>query len=269
MKQASIKSSNRLLSISGSLSFSPKKRKSKRQSEPKLGVSCPEVIIATRNFSLPEEEEEEVVPVLDTNGSFAAGFLSSFNDSAMSKLENKIEARNKQRNQLLKTPNIVRSIETLRTLFPDFPQHMIDYLVARYDGNCAEVYDFMISRDWKPLTQLKCRFDSTPDIHFTTSYYHGLAPSQEQLSKIFAEQPIGSFFTFYRPDKLDNGETQFKYFVCFINRCGEITEKPMRVPNIAPVLRAMLGLINPINSPLKTSTNILPGLIPSKKKFTD
>lgn len=268
MKQATAKGSNRLLSISGTFK---RKARSKRQSEPHISAlktSCPEAVIATRNFSLPDEENEEEVPAFNSSGTFAAGFLSSFNASAKNALENKIEARNKLRNQSLKIPEIAESITELRRLFPDFPQQMIDCIVLRYDGNCAEAYDFMVSRDWKPISLPKEAFVNSCDIHFTTSYYHGMAPSDLELRELFKNQPIGSYITFYRPEP-PGSEMLFKYYVCFKNRCGDITEKPMKFPNVAQVLVSMLLLSSPIRSTLKTSTNIVPCLSPPQQTTTN
>ena len=133
-------------------------------------------------------------------------------------------------------PALIYYINFLCISFPEFPKSMMESLVARFDGNCDSVYNFLLERDWQPKS-VDLVFEDKLDEHFTCPYYFGKAPSKSEISRLLKPCKTGNFITFYRPF----GENQFRYYVCY-KRGSEILEKAIRLPFIPDVLRNTLGL---------------------------
>jgi len=241
--------------IRDKLSSPDKQKLALRKSHVELNsASGGDVFMMARMYSEPTEREDSTdLGDLIQDCSNTVGFLSITNNYDITKLEKKLEDKNKQKSKLTETPYIILALLHLKSIFPSVPESILRYLIVRYDGNCAEVYEFLLSRDWQPVT-LSTTFtliDKT-DCHFTTPYYHGAAPCNRTIQKIFKTKPIGSYITFYRGDNNElenNHQHDFKYYLCYKNRTGKVIEKPMRLPMVPEVLFSVLDLTVGIPAP--------------------
>merc|ERR1711862_632640 len=66
-------------------------------------------------------------------------------------------------------PALIYCINFLCISFPEFPKSMMESLVARFDGNCDSVYNFLLERDWQPKS-VDLVFEDKLDEHFTCPY---------------------------------------------------------------------------------------------------
>lgn len=233
------------------------KRNRKRHHTAEIPV-CPPNVAACRAYSEGEIQMKEPEEMEKNN---TVGFMSLFNDSARYTLNCKIEERNRDKPKAAETPKIVDEVLFLKHAFPLFPLKLYPWLLLRYDGNCNDVYEFLLSRDWEAFgTFRKDLLRNDSDVHYRIPYYHGHAPSPSEIKKIFVNQNPGSFITYYR---YVGTSRAFKYIICFKNAGGEVVEKPMKIPEVPLVLRGMWNLSKPIKSckeEVQSKSNFVPCL---------
>jgi len=240
----------------------------KRKSSLLLRISKLKRTHSTESNSPVEQELSPVsmrcnsarVQLINSQENLTVGFLRGMDVNSKMNLQNKIEEKQSKSDRVLKTPLIATEIFQLIQNFSEFPAKMILALVNRNYGNCTEVCEFLIARAWKPICS-NIQFTNATDGHYTTNYYYGEAPNEDNLKKIFANAKVGSFVTFYRYICSEKTDDNFHYILCYKNSFGTLTEKPMRVMVVPNVLRLMLGLTTPVKKRDNTlQTNLIPGL---------
>merc|ERR1711862_543148 len=217
----------------------PKKRRST--------TSIPDNCKVTKKKSLPTFLESRVYAVSNNMENASPRDSSVLTQGFLSSDDIKVLAVTKQQSaeKFCEKPILLDYINLLSMSFPDFPKRMIESLVARFDGNCDAVYNFLLGRDLKPISA-DLAFEDKVDEHFTCPYYFGQAPSRKEIIQILRPYGSGHFITYYRTCEDAN---QFKYYVCYKNRASEISEKAIRLPFIPDVLKTALGLTEGIRCP--------------------
>ena len=208
----------------------------------RTGTSCPTLYKTSENINehrvyAPKEYENDAK--IDRERSNTLGFMSHWSKSNKEYFDSCIQEKQNTK-KLLTTPTVVKEVVTLLSMYPSFPRGMLLSLLHRYDGNSFEVSKCLLANDWKQETDATL-LDSS-DVHFTTPYYHGEAPSKAQLAKLFQNREAGSFITFYR----SNGPYgEFMYYLCFKKQDG-LVEKAVRSPEVPQVMKLLLGLTSHI-----------------------
>lgn len=190
------------------------------------------------------------------------GFLSLMTDGQKQKFDTKIEEKSKLRSsQSIDKPKIVNDFTALKATFPGVPKNIMESVLYRYDGNCMEAFAYLEEIGWEPLLQNKSFFSDKIDVHYTTKYYHGLKPSEEKIERMFAKASCGSYITYFVYNgEASNIDVSFKYCLLYKNMVGDLSEKPIKVPNVPDVVKALFSLTNPIKCSRQTPEHILPFL---------
>lgn len=218
--------------------------------------SCPDVVQSSRHFpkKVRSVEENCVQPTM--------GFLGLMSDDHKQRFDSKIEQKSKIRNsQRIEKPQVVHNLAALKCTFPKISILMLESMVFRFDGNCSEVFDYLVDLGWEPLIRNKMFYIDKTDDHYCTKYYHGLKPNEEQITTMFARRDAGAFITFFVYEDSDeklNSEKKFNYCLLYKNMEGDLVEKPIKVPKVPEVVKALFGLSNGIRCKRQTAQNILP-----------
>ena len=146
-------------------------------------------------------------------------------------------------------PPFVSDVLHLLQVFPTFPRSMMMALVLRMEGNCEEVYHFLLANAWVPTRCGQGEFRNQREQHFTIPYFFGVSPTRSELKRLFRRAPVGSFITFYRYTMEEEEVTGFKYFICYKNQAGGLSERSISVPEVPPPLFLVMQLGAGLNAP--------------------
>lgn len=196
--------------------------------------------------SKSEESEYQFFETKPTDETSPLGFFSLLDDNEKTVLKERFQrSRKAQPQQKMVLPSLISEIASLLSIFPTLEKATVPDLLARYEGNCKEVYDFLLSEEFSPAIEHDpAIFTNAPDVHYITEYFHGFSQSKESISDMFVDAEPGTFITIFREDA--NG---FNYLLCFKNILDGVTEKPIRGPVVPEGLKAMLDLGSGIHAP--------------------
>lgn len=196
----------------------------------------------TQKIQAKSEGEEEYDFMLSSNVDIncetsAMGFFSLLDDAERNALKSKLGKRKIVQKNLQHT-GLITNVASLLAIFPSCRDVLKD-LLAQYEGNCLKIYNHLCSNNYEPDIEHDPEiFANNTDDHFTTKYFHGEAPSKEELAVMFNDSPCGTFITCC----LSNQSEIFDYLLCYKNILDTVTEKPIRGPIVPQGLKSMLDL---------------------------
>jgi len=135
--------------------------------------------------------------------------------------------------------------------FPGFSKKMMVYLIQKHNGNCYEVYHYLIENGWKPCdSYIHVILTNKYAQQFVIPYYHGLKSDVDDLLK---NSPNGSYLTYFQ------FTIRYKYFIAYKNDSGKIIHVRIDSPQINSDLMSKLQLQYPICDSKTRTIKYVPG----------